>query len=81
MCAKASTQMWGMILSCTQLLASIQAHHWSNTPHRAVGQLCRKTAPPSRNSHPIGTDYTQAAEILHGFDIQSLYRSQSGELS
>lgn len=80
MCAKASTQMWGMILSCITLLASVQAHHWNNTPHRAVEQACRKTLPLCRNSHPFGIDSTQAAEILHGFCIQSLYKSKFGKL-
>lgn len=72
--------MWGTTLSCIQLLASIQAHHWNNTPHRVVEQVCKKTLPLCRNSHPTGTDSTQAAEILHGFYIQPLYTRKFGKL-
>lgn len=49
-------------------------------PHRAVEQLCRETVLPRRTSHPTSTDSTQAAKILHGFSIQSLFRSKFGKL-
>lgn len=62
------------------MLTSIQAPHWNNRPHRAVEQLCRETVLSHRTSYPTSTNSTQAAEILHGFSIQSLFRSKFGKL-